>query len=816
MSSLPKRIITATERSLPAGIRKRYAAKFGVLLLGVVLVLAVGGAAIHLETESLVEAQTEEQIRGVAESEASAISDWAATKQSTASFLADSVSDRSESASAADHQRWLEQKLIGLPSDVRSLHYVDAADGTVIASTNDDMNGASLNTVEEPWTDSSGAVVSSGPTGTSQPYESGNEPVIAFIQSAGDDKYMVLTASLESRSHGFTSPFATGDVKVVGSNGTIILDNRKASILDEYTTTGDETETAIDSALNGETGYAHVSARTGMDDGEYVMAYTPVTGTAWALLYHVPANQAFALQSAVSENIALLVALAVGALFVVGVTIGRGTAKALSRVAETAEDIAAGNINSTLPETTRVDEMGQLYNSFESMQAYLTTAANQADALADNRFDDPALDESIPGEFGAALEEMGEDIQTLITNVETARDEAEAAKEDAESMAASLEAKAAEFSDVMDRSAAGDLTQRMATDSDYDAMVDIAESFNEMIAELERTVNRIEGFAGTVDSSTEAISASAQEVRSASEQVSDSVQQIAEGADEQNRNIQQVSDEMTDLSATVEEITSSTDEVASKSQQAVNDGESGREYAEQAAAEIEALERKSTEAIEQVESLAEEMERIGEVTTLIDEIAEQTNMLALNANIEAARAGEAGDGFAVVAREIKTLAEETQEATTDIESMIDEIRSRTDSTVTDMRDMGESVDTGKETVENATDALTSIVQQVNEANDGVQAISDATDEQAASMEEVVSMAEEVGSISEETSSEAENVAASAEEQTASITEVTEKIQSLSSQATDLKELVDQFETDDTDDGSESRRHGSSETALTDD
>ncbi len=147
---------------------------------------------------------------------------------------------------------------------------------------------------------------------------------------------------------------------------------------------------------------------------------------------------------------------------------------------------------------------------------------------------------------------------TWITDVEAARDESEAAKEPPTSIASALEAKAAEFSNVMDTSADGDLTQRMATDSDYDAMVDIAESFNEMIAELERTVNRIEGFAGTVDSSTETISASAQEVRSASESVSESVQQIAEGADEQNRNIQQVSDEMTDLSATVEEITSST------------------------------------------------------------------------------------------------------------------------------------------------------------------------------------------------------------------------------------------------------------------
>lgn len=768
---------------LPDPIRKRYLAKFALVVLIVLIATATAGLYFQGQVSAELTHEVHNEMETVAELEAQSMSQWVEEHEQNARMLSEFGALKDGNPAAITTQ--IDHELAEFPESAQAIHYLDLESEIIELSTSGAIEGRSLDSLDLRWTDGSLDFESASEVAVSEGYEVDGQALVAFVSPVeGTSKAVMISVNTSTRAAQFRDPIEGGYTQVVDSQGTIEFAGDPAQVLTTYR--NGEGSAVLDKASRG----AGVAER---DETGEVVGYAPVEGTDWVVLTHAPQENAYVLRSTVAQDFILLVGIALLGFVFVGATIGRNTVRTLNSLTDKARAIAEGRVETDIEETDRIDELGRVQNAFARTQSYLQTVSEQSKALARQDFDDPVLQEDVPGSLGESLQAMQADMDEFIVELERAKAEAQESRAQAEEMAEGLEQQAQQFGDVMQEAADGDLTQRLETDLDHESMAEIASGFNEMLDQLETTVGRIQQFATDVAAASDEVATGAEEVENASEQVARSIEEISHSATRQDDNFQQIADEMTDLSATVQEIASSSDEVADVSEQAADRGETGSALASESVTQLDEIEAKTAETVTEIEQLDAEMDRIGEIITLIEEIAEQTNMLALNASIEAARAGEAGEGFGVVADEIKGLAEETHDATQEIEELITEVQTSTGEAATDMREMRDLVGDGMETIDESLTALEDIVAYVEDANTGVQSINDATDEQADSTQEVVSMVDDVATLSEQTNEEATNVSAAAEEQTASVAQIAENAQSLTDQAAELQGMVEAFE-----------------------
>lgn len=327
-----------------------------------------------------------------------------------------------------------------------------------------------------------------------------------------------------------------------------------------------------------------------------------------------------------------------------------------------------------------------------------------------------------------------------------------------------IAAPLAKLSAATEKMAEGDLTQRVDNISSSDEVGVMARSFNTMSANLNGIVSKIND--------------AANHIASASEQISASSEQMAAGADNQTRQTDQVATAVEQMSATVLEVAKNSNDASESARKAAEVAKNGGEVVRQTIDGMNRISASVMESARTIEALGKSSDEIGEIIAVIDDIADQTNLLALNAAIEAARAGEQGRGFAVVADEVRKLAERTTKATKEIAAMIKSIQGDTSGAVQSMSAGTEEVEKGVDLANQAGSSLNQIVEVVTSVTDMIQQIATAAEEQSAAAEQISANVESVATITKETAAGANQSSVATQE--------------LTKLAADLQEMVGQF------------------------
>lgn len=314
--------------------------------------------------------------------------------------------------------------------------------------------------------------------------------------------------------------------------------------------------------------------------------------------------------------------------------------------------------------------------------------------------------------------------------------------------------------------AAGDMTHKV----DASAM-NREDEIGQLMKSLDKMTGNLKGVINNITQASNQIASAAEELSSTSEQMS-------KGMQSQTTQTAQIASAMEEMSATVLEVAKNSQNAASSANEASTTAQKGGEVVSKTVDGMQKIASTVRESARTIGELGKSSDQIGEIVAVIDDIADQTNLLALNAAIEAARAGEQGRGFAVVADEVRKLAERTTKATKEIAQMIKNIQKETTGAVSAMEAGTKEVAEGVSLANEAGESLKLIVDAVYKVNDMIRQIATAAEQQSAAAEQISRGVEEIASVTKET------VAGSSQTTTAS--------HELSRQATELQGMVGQF------------------------
>ena len=485
-----------------------------------------------------------------------------------------------------------------------------------------------------------------------------------------------------------------------------------------------------------------------------------------------------------TNKILIILAILLPMIFVSGYYFTKSIVGPIKQLESISHRIAVGEVDIDLKANSN-DEIGELSKSFIKMIENIKESSVQAEKISEGDLNFTITPKSEKDVLSNSLSKVVSNVKSLVGDVNmlseaaiegrlrTRIDEKKHLGEYKKVVLGfneTLNAITNPFNEtikILKSLATGDMTSRMVSDCRGDYNI-IKENINIVAGELSDALRKV----------NEVIQAAA----SAANQISSSAEEMAAGAQEQSAQANEVASAVEEMTKTIFETSKNTSEAASASKQAGDFAKEGGKAVEETIEGMNRISSVVTKSAETVLTLGKSSDQIGEIIQVIDDIADQTNLLALNAAIEAARAGEQGRGFAVVADEVRKLAERTTKATKEIATMILQIQSDTAEAVKSIKLGEQEVENGKHLAVKAGQSIRDIVNGATKVTDTITQVATASEEQSATAEQIGKNIDSINHVTQETAQGIQQIAQASED--------------LSRLTVTLQELIAKFKLDD--------------------